>query len=301
MNELISVVIPTYNRASILSAAVNSVLGQTYPQREIIVVDDGSMDDTQQIIEHFKDQVKYIRTVNGGASAARNVGVRHSRGELIAFLDSDDEWRVDKLKKQAELISAGFDMVISDIEITDNERGSYTTQLRRMLPSDGQMFEQVLKFPEITCSSMLIKRNVFDALGGFDESLKTAEDIDLLLRAAYSYKLALVPEPLVRYRKSSDSLSNKVFTQNRLKVIEQFKQKNPEYSLKNPRYFNEIEANIHLSYARDLLWHRSIADSKEQIIQSMQNKFTLRAFSLLLKNTALALLIFVFPKYGKHA
>jgi glycosyltransferase involved in cell wall biosynthesis len=208
---LVSVIIPTYNRAKVIGDAIVSAINQTYNYTEIIVIDDGSIDGTSACVAQFGNKVKYIFKTNGGVSSARNLGIKNSSGELIAFLDSDDEWLPNKLKKQVNFldINADFGMVLCDYYSVNSLRKELGRSFRRnYLPNDGNILSDVVLWPSLVPSSVLVKRNVLEDVGYFDESLKTAEDLDLHLRVASKYKIGLISDPLFNYmRGHEDGLS----------------------------------------------------------------------------------------------
>jgi glycosyltransferase involved in cell wall biosynthesis len=209
---LITTVIPTYNRPNIVVNAVESAIAQTYPTdlHEIIVVDDGSDDpqETAAALRHFGDRVRLLRKRNGGVSSARNLGIAHARGKLIAFLDSDDVWLPEKLELQASTFHTKPDIGIvltSFIGINAKQQTVILPQRRVHFPRDGRILNDVLLNPLMAPSTAMVRRSVFEDVGGFDESLRTAEDIDFFLRAARRTGIALVDKALVRYRVSIDS------------------------------------------------------------------------------------------------
>lgn len=203
MISQISVVIPNYNYGRYLGQAIESVLAQTVPVQEIIVVDDGSTDETPSIVAQYGDSVKLIRQPNRGVGAARNNGVANSKGEIIAFLDADDIWMPQKLERQLQrmgddpevgLVSCGL------LEVRQN--GEVVTEHKEGL--DGWVAEDMLLFKKtvISGSSIIVYRKVFEAVGGFDEDKKLhpSEDWDFGFRVARICKLGFIPESLVYYR-----------------------------------------------------------------------------------------------------
>jgi glycosyltransferase involved in cell wall biosynthesis len=210
---LVSTIIPTYNRAQDVVLAVESALGQSYPadQHEVLVVDDGSTDDTEAVLAPFGHRIRYLRKTNGGVSAARNHGLAHVRGEAVAFLDSDDEWRPDKLALQVALLKErpNIAMVLTDMQVVDEDRSVQEIFRRRTtIPEDGWVLPYVLRNPAMTPSTAMIRTEIARELGGFDTTLRTAEDLDFHLRLALHHQVAVIPQPLVRYMRSSSSLSS---------------------------------------------------------------------------------------------
>ena len=191
-DELISVIIPTYNRAHCVGEAIQSVLDQTYKNFEIIVVDDGSTDNTQEVLATFGDKIKVIRQENRGVSAARNAGIREARGEWLAFLDSDDLWLPEKLAIQMKELSEYPDAIahMVDAEIVGYGNQKLTLfDIRglkeefRMRPLRKRPLLDVMQTQFFT-SSWCLKKSVVNALGGFREDMTIFEDWELLTRVA---------------------------------------------------------------------------------------------------------------------
>jgi GalNAc5-diNAcBac-PP-undecaprenol beta-1,3-glucosyltransferase len=191
INPTISVVIPTYKRATLVPRAINSVLQQTYQDFEIIVVDDCSPDNTQDAVMAISDRrIRYLRhDINKGLPAGRNTGIDAARGEYIAFLDDDDEWHPDKLEVQLKAIK-GYDAVLSGALI-NNMR----VKLHRRIVVT---VDDLRKGNEFDPSSLLAKTSVLRDLR-FDESLRQGEDWDAFIRIAQKYSIGYVAEPLLLY------------------------------------------------------------------------------------------------------
>jgi glycosyltransferase involved in cell wall biosynthesis len=196
--ELVSVLIPTYNRAGELPSAIESVLAQSYQPVEVVVVDDGSTDGTETLVRGRYPQVRYLRQTNRGPAAARNAGIKAASGRYIAFLDSDDRWTPRKLEQQIGLFRTRPDvgLVFSSVRFV-NRRGR-TVDERRYDPSfRGRVAERILSFSEIVLSSVVVRRTCIDQVGFFDEALMIAEDWDLYFRLAMDYPVDFIDEPLV--------------------------------------------------------------------------------------------------------
>ena len=204
----ISVIIPTYNRKETLKRAIQSVLMQSYTPYEIIVIDDGSDDGTKEWLKDNYPNVKYIYQMNSGVSSARNKGIKFARGDWIALLDSDDEWLPSKLKDQAneiELNPAAKFLHTNEIWIRNGVR---VNQMKKHKKYGGYIFEKCLDMCRISPSSVLIKKDIFDEIGMFDETLKVCEDYDLWLRFASKYPVHFLDQPLIKkYGGHSDQLS----------------------------------------------------------------------------------------------
>jgi len=197
----VSVVIPVYNGAEFIADAVDSVLAQTAPPLETIIVNDGSTDGTARILAAFGDRVTVITQSNKGVPATRNVGARASRGRWLAFLDADDTWTPVKLERQlARGRESGAALVYTD-RFNIGSRGDLpAVQSEIQGQYEGDVFENLLLANHITLSSVLVRRDVLDGLKGFNEQLRAAEDWDLWIRLAEHHRVAVCREPLVSYR-----------------------------------------------------------------------------------------------------
>jgi glycosyltransferase involved in cell wall biosynthesis len=215
-DPLVSTIIPTYNRARELCLAVESALGQTYPRdrHEIIVVDDGSDDGgaTREALRPYRRHVRFLRKRNGGVSCARNFGLANARGELYAFLDSDDEWLPEKLRRQVDFLAEHphCGVVLTDFVRIDHERCEVgRVCLGPRFADPGPNLAQALRYPGLPPSTVLARREVIQEVGAFNTGLRTAEDIEFHLRVAHRFAIGLVPEPLVRYKMGhADGLSH---------------------------------------------------------------------------------------------
>ena len=198
---LISVIIPTFNRAALLPRAIDSVLRQTHQSFEIIVIDDGSTDHTASVAAEYGNALRYIRQSNAGASAARNCGIREATGALIAFLDSDDTWHPEKLARQAALFSTpAIGAVHCAIRVEHTERGE-TKGL--YYPGDTLDLHAVLALRIPWPTAMMVRRDVLLEIGGFDETLVASEDWELCIRIAQKYILAGIPDVLADYQEGT--------------------------------------------------------------------------------------------------
>lgn len=220
---MVSVVIPVYNRETTIERAIRSVLEQTYSDFEIIVVDDGSEDNSSQVIRSLQqgnDKIRYYYQKNSGPSAARNKGITEARGEYIAFLDSDDYWYPQKLAKQMALFETHPEVgiVYCWAEVI-NHRGKKWCKSPKYT---GHVFEDLLAEGNfIPTSGTLAKRQTLLEVGGFDEALKSTEDWDLWLRITSNYEILCAKELLVRKHESRNGLqhSHKVMFENVKKVL----------------------------------------------------------------------------------
>jgi glycosyltransferase involved in cell wall biosynthesis len=196
-SPLVSVIIPTYNRGWIIQEAIDSVLAQDFADFELIVVDDGSTDNTLDIIRSYSEDIIFLRQHNKGVSAARNRGITSSAGHLIAFLDSDDLWFPEKLTIQVDFFYSHPDAFICQSEEIWIRNGVKVNPKKRHKKPSGMIFEPSLALCLVSPSAVMIKRSLFEEVGSFDECLPACEDYDLWLRVSCRYPIALIATPLV--------------------------------------------------------------------------------------------------------
>ncbi|MCD6184386.1 MAG: glycosyltransferase [Deltaproteobacteria bacterium] len=193
----ISVIIPTYNRGWILKEAVDSVLSQHYTDFELIVVDDGSTDNTLALLQTYKGRLKILQQENLGVSAARNLGIENSCGQYIAFLDSDDLWLPEKLSFQLEFFILHREALICQTEEMWIRNGVRVNPGKKHKKISGHIFEQSLALCLVSPSAVMVDRRLFEEIGMFDENLPACEDYDLWLRTTLKYPVFLLDKPLV--------------------------------------------------------------------------------------------------------
>ena len=215
----VSVVIPTFNRRPLLERALQSVLAQTVPAHEVIVVDDGSTDGTAEMVASQFPEVGLVRQKNRGVSAARNVGIRASAGEWIALLDSDDEWLPSKLERQLEELKAEPDYDLCHCDELWIRKGVRVNQGRRHRKAGGWIFDRCLPLCAISPSAAVVRRSVFDEIGFFDEQLPACEDYDFWLRFCSRRPVLYVDEAMViKHGGREDQLSRLVEGLDRYRV-----------------------------------------------------------------------------------
>ena len=197
----VSIILPTYNRAHIIEKAIQSVLNQTYQDFEIIIIDDGSKDDTKKIIRGFQEKdnrIKYIRfEENKGAAAARNAGIKMSKGEYITFQDSDDEWVIDKLEKQMKIIETSSENIVVYCGFwrIDGDEKTYIPDIK-ISNREGNIHKELLKRNFIGTPSILLLKKNLEKIGMFDENLSRLQDWDLVIRLSRYYNFILIDELL---------------------------------------------------------------------------------------------------------
>jgi glycosyltransferase involved in cell wall biosynthesis len=210
---LVSVVIATYNYGGYLPLALDSALSQTLADLEIIVVDDGSTDDTERVIQPYRldPRIGYLRTDHLGQSAAKNAGIRRARGRYVAFLDADDLWLPTKLEKQIELFErSGPELGVVYCRRRWIDEGGRELDRDERQPHRGDVLARLFHRPFICFSSSMIRRAVLDDVGLFDESIPMAIDYDLWLRIGLKYHFDYVDERLVMYRTGHGNLSSRL-------------------------------------------------------------------------------------------
>lgn len=229
----ISVIIPTFNRVEMLRRAIDSVLQQSLPPQEIIIVDDGSTDATRELVTDIQQrmadtggaeaqpalQIRYLYQCNSGVSAARNRGIHHASGEWLAFLDSDDAWLPRKLETQAGLIAQYPGHRLCHTQEQWIRHGRRINQMKKHRKSGGAIFPLCLPLCVISPSSVMVHRTLFDDIGLFDESLPACEDYDLWLRVCAHEEVLYVDTPLLlKYGGHGDQLSRSYWGMDRFRL-----------------------------------------------------------------------------------
>jgi glycosyltransferase involved in cell wall biosynthesis len=220
MPSLVSAIIPTYNRASMVTEAVNSVLAQSYRNFELIVVDDGSTDDTAGALASYGDALRFWSQARSGVAAARNTGVRISRGEYLAFLDSDDLWLANKLAVQTAFMEQNRRVEICQTEEVWIRRGIRVNPKATHRKPSGDIFRRSLERCLVSPSAVMMTRRLFESAGGFDDAFWVCEDYDLWLRIAVDHEVPLITKPLVVKRGGhADQLSRSEWGMDRFRVV----------------------------------------------------------------------------------
>jgi len=211
MNEKrYSVIIPTHNRAHFIENAAYSVLKQTYKQFELLVIDDGSDDETRQVVESIHDhRIKYVRIPHRGVSFARNTGIHLSAGRYIAFLDSDDEWAESKLERTEEYTIKYPQIPVFHTDEIWYKKGKLLNQKKKHRRPSGFIYRNCLSLCCIGMSTAVVKKNLFYETGYFDTKLPACEDYEFWLRVCSRYEVKLIPERLtIKDGGRNDQLSN---------------------------------------------------------------------------------------------
>lgn len=227
MDKLVSVIIPTFNRASVLERAIESVLAQTYKNYELIIIDDGSTDNTEEVLNKYSEY-KIIKTHNNGVSIARNIALKESNGSWIAFLDSDDEWLPDKLAKQITFIEKDPHCLLVHGDEIWIRNGVRVNPKNKHKKGGGDQFLTSLKLCAISPSVALISKTLLTKFGGFRTDYPVCEDYDLWLKITSEEEIGYIDSHLIKkYGGHDDQLSSKY------KAMDYWRIKSIDYVLKN--------------------------------------------------------------------
>lgn len=214
--EHVSIIIPTYNRADVIANSIQSILDQTYKQYELLIVDDGSTDDTASVIESlYNERIRYIKLPeNKGVAAARNEGIRQAKYDYIAFQDSDDYWHKDKLEKQMDFLTKHPEIALlyCPYECQKND-GSVIIVPNNDIPlseKQGNIYEYMLRRNTIGTPSVLLRKEALDKSGYFNETLTCLEDWELFLRISKHCEIAFLDEVLLNVNLSTDGVSHNI-------------------------------------------------------------------------------------------
>jgi glycosyltransferase involved in cell wall biosynthesis len=217
-NPLVSVIIPTYNRGWIIKEAIDSVLAQDYRDFELIVVDDGSTDNTPEVLDAYRGTIKVFRQENKGVSAARNRGIAEASGRFIAFLDSDDLWLPQKLSRQVEFFNTTPDALICQTEEVWIRSGVRVNPKKRHQKPSGMIFEPSLALCLVSPSAVMIRRSLLEIVGNFDETLPACEDYDLWLRISCRFPVYCIDTPLIIKRGGHEDQLSASFGLDRFRI-----------------------------------------------------------------------------------
>lgn len=287
----VSVVIPVYNGAATIARALESVTLQTLSDFEIIVIDDGSTDDLRGAIESCGIEVRLFSQANQGAAAARNRGALEARGQFIAFLDADDFWHSRKLELQ--IAAFALQPEIAYCSTAGRLWTEGTPDPRHEAFAAGQTvaryrsdFSTTFTNPYLGTPAVMMRADTFWRLGGFREDLKSAEDVDLWLRAAYRQTVAHIPADLYFVVASSGSLTatqgEQVF-ENNLRVIEDFCRDHPEYLREHESCVRRARAKVYENWGSGELARGNLPRAQSLLLESLRQRIAFRALYLLLK------------------
>lgn len=235
----VSVIVPTYNYARFIRDCLDSIFSQTFKDLEVIVVDDGSTDNTEEVLEKYRGDIHYIHQENKGLPAARNRGIRSAQGEFLAFLDSDDLWLPGKLEEQIRVLRKDTDMgiVFSDASAFSEEGVIQESILKEEDICIGQCFQRLFMGNYLVMPTVVIRKKCLDKSGMFDESLTAVEDYDLWLRISVFYRVGFVDKVLAMYRVHPSNMSRDFcrLLDNEIRVIRKVIEQYPDFVKKMGR------------------------------------------------------------------
>ena len=220
INNTVSVIIPVYNRVNLIDRSINSVISQTYPINEIIVIDDGSNDGTYDLIKKNFPHVSLKYQENKGVSNARNVGIKSAKSNWIAFLDSDDEWLPKKVEEQINLLKINYSFKICHTDEVWIRNQVRINPMKKHRKYGGDIYNKCLPLCVISPSSIIIHKDIFNDVGLFDEELPVCEDYDMWLRICSKYSVLFLDQKLInKYGGHDDQLSKKYWGMDRFRLI----------------------------------------------------------------------------------
>lgn len=225
----ITAIIPTYNRADFLKKTINSIINQTYKIDEVLIIDDGSTDNTNEVLKKFGNSIKIIKTTNVGVSAARNTGIKNAKNDWLAFLDSDDHWLEDKIQKQINLHVENKDVLFSHTGERWIRDGKVIKYPKKLAKPSGECFLENLPTCKIAASSVVVHKCIFEDIGLFDEDLSVCEDYDMWLKISHKYKIGLIEEEGIIKQAGHEQLSQTIFAIDRYHIYSLKKFLNSEY------------------------------------------------------------------------
>lgn len=279
----VSVIIPAYNKADLTVKSVESVLEQTYGDIEIIVVDDGSTDETKSALSPYFGKIKYLYKENGGASSARNLGIQQATGEYIAFLDCDDVYFSEKIERCVGYLETNpkFGFVHTPVYFID-EKGEILGKYPRLKKSpSGHIAKKLLSKNFVCNSTPLVRKSCFEKAGLFDETIFTPADWDMWIRLAERYKAGCVNIPLTGYRKSESYIAGHLEQSKKemLRVLEKAFKRNPDL---NERDRKKLISNVCYWQALGYLRAGDFQKAKREIKESLgEHKFNIKVLILL--------------------
>jgi glycosyltransferase involved in cell wall biosynthesis len=294
----IAVIIPTYNDSDSAVHAVESVLQQTRPADEILIIDDGSRADACPAFASFGDRVRCIRQDNKGLSGARNSGIFTTNCDWVAFLDADDLWMPDKLELQERKLieHPEFAFVFSDVLVLDEQTNrKYRWLEEKKKAREGWILEALYQEFFILPSTMLFRKNVLDEFSGFDASIRYAGDYDLSLRVALKYQIGCVWEPLVQRRITPGNMSAKTWyrlAEDQLRIWDKIEKTHPVETFPTPDYLRKRKARTHLGLTYNYLALGRPRDARRSLLSSLRLDWNPRLLPRLI-----ALYLFPFSRH----
>lgn len=291
MKSLVSIIIPTYQSCNRLKIALNSVLSQTYNNYEVLIMDDGSTDGTGEMVNSFKDPRIFYnwQTNSGGPAKPRNRGIKFAKGNWIAFLDSDDVWKSDKLQICMEHTNNQVDLIYHDLEIISNKSRIFGRKIARTRKLKKPILLDLLLNNNLICnSSVLVRKDLLDKVGGINENrnLVAAEDYNTWLRIArLTDQFIYLPHTLGYYFTHSDSLSNKDMSLPIKLAVKEF------LGILNKQQKLKLEARIRYSSGRFNYLNSNFEKAKKELL------FVLKKGSIALRVRSILMIVNIFMRF----
>jgi len=278
-NPFVSIVTPAYNAQATVGETIESVLSQTFTNFELIVVDDGSMDDTANVVHQFEDKrIKYLYQTHKERSEARNNGIKNAKGKYIAFLDADDTWLPEKLEKQMELfeVDPNLGLVYSDLYLCEGifpQKITLYSRIRKLYRGYVPL-RTMLEEGFIQSATPIVKREVFDKVGNFDSNLIPLEDYDMWMRIVAKYSIDFVDQPLAYYRIHSNRTSWKIMPEilfeSTHKLIDKIETNFLSEGLLTTNDIIKGRSRIYYDYALGIMSRGEFAESKKSYMRSLR-------------------------------
>lgn len=285
MSVEISVIIPAYNSGKYISKCLDSIFSQSFTAYEVIVINDGSTDNTLKVLEQYSEKIVLINQKNSGVSSARNAGLAKATGNFIAFIDSDDVWHRDKLLFQYNLMNSNDDLLAccTGIILEPFEKDIVWPESDECNDVKFLDFEEVFIYPYLGTSSFMVRSDILFSIGGFDTTLRTAEDIDLYLKIANIGMIGHLSLPLVHKAKVENSLGSLLSSyEDNLFVINRFVE-SFRPSMKDSELYRVAKKKILIDWATDLSWHGKTIDTIYKCIDYLSYTRSVNKVLLLLK------------------
>lgn len=273
-DERVSVIIPAHNAAGTIARAISSVRAQSFPVLEIIVVDDGSEDETVSLVRSLGEDILLLSQDNAGPAAARNAGAGASRGNYLAFLDADDYWYPEKISSQVKAFREGQSIVMCSTAFV---RFPTNSDLPSIGSWDGTWIEtedflDVLRNPYLGTPTVMMKKSTFESCGGFDTELRFGEDVDLWMRAAFGRRIARIAFPLVAVSLSNQSLTSQGGEQTdlgNLVVLNKFADLYPDFVALNAKAFRSAKAQVYTRLASSRLSKALLSSARSALREAL--------------------------------
>ncbi len=298
----VSIIIPTYNGEKFINKTIESVVGQTYKDWELIIVDDFSNDNTKEIIKEWEKEDKRIRSIfldknSGGPAHPKNIGIENSKGEYVAFLDHDDEWMPEKLEKQIDFLknklNDKYELVTCNFLIDINgEKYKYITPTYNL---DSQLSHILNGNFVHSCSSIIVRKKIIDSLGGFDESMKMSDDWDLYLRMLQlGYFIGIVPEVLFIWHSQTNRAGKRIVFEGRSELEYFLKKHKNVYTLHNDVFWKKL-----LSLSLLCFFIGNFEDGRKYLRESFRIKHNFLSVMLMMLSYFHSVRLFKFIFYLK--